>query len=174
MRYHRNSSGALYFDDDPSRFVAQSVTWVAQTSYVQPYQDCAAFYVPVGFHAFKWARQLYRSCTFSSSAFPAAAHIGGAMVVEPMTRAFFICAAVLATRIATSNSAQDSVPGEIISVGQNTYRIRLVNEPIDVADRRAMKRAGEYCARMKQTMVVRDKTFDMGYGYTLTWSCLPP
>jgi hypothetical protein len=97
-----------------------------------------------------------------------------AAVVESMTRAIAVCATVFAICLATSNSAQDLAPDEIVSVGQNTYKLRVVDKLIDVADKRAMKRASEYCTRMKQTMVVKYKTFDVGYGYTLTWSCLPP
>lgn len=64
-------------------------------------------------------------------------------------------------------------PGEIVRVGQDAYEIRL-GAQIDVAERLAKKRASEYCAGMKKIMVVKYEAFDMGYGYRLTWSCLPP
>lgn len=98
--------------------------------------------------------------------------MAGAMVAT-MMRAIAVCASVLASCVATGNSAQDLTPGKIVSVGQNTYKVRVVNEPVDVADRQAMKRASEHCAKMNQTMVVKSKAFDMGYGYTLTWTCRP-
>lgn len=91
-----------------------------------------------------------------------------------MTRVIVICMAVLAICVSTSNLAQDLTPGEVVSIGQNTYKIRITNELPGVADRRAMKLASEYCTRINRTMVVKDITFDAGYGYTLTWSCLPP
>ncbi len=97
-----------------------------------------------------------------------------------MTRAVVVCAAVLATCIATSNSAQNLAPGEIVSAGQDTYRTRVISDAIDkpldidVADTHAMRLASEHCAKTKKTMIVKDKTIDMGYGYTLTWSCRPP
>ena len=69
--------------------------------------------------------------------------------------------------------AQDLVPGEIVSVGQNTYRLRITGKLIGVADRQAKKRARDYCTQMSRTMLVKGITFDMGYGYTLTWTCLP-
>lgn len=93
-----------------------------------------------------------------------------------MTRALTMYVTVLAICLATSSSAEDLVPGKIVSVGQNTYMIRVTGgfPDLDVDARQAMKRAREYCAGMKQTVVVKGQAWDMGYGYTLTWSCLPP
>ena len=95
-----------------------------------------------------------------------------------MTRAIAIYGAAITICIATSSSAQHIEPGHIISLGQNLYKIRLVNETgplnVEVADRNAMKLAAGFCVGMKKSMVVKGKTFDMGYGYTLTWECLQP
>lgn len=92
-----------------------------------------------------------------------------------MIRSIAMYAAVLAIFISTSSAAQHIEPGEIVSLGNHVYKIRLVNEngplKVDVADNRAMRRAAEFCARGNRSMVVKDKTFDMGYGYTLTWEC---
>lgn len=73
----------------------------------------------------------------------------------------------------SSSSEQELTPGEIVVVGKNAYKLRVTDDRIDVADRQAMKRAREYCARMHQTVVVKDKLFEMGFGYMLTWSCAP-
>lgn len=96
-----------------------------------------------------------------------------AMVTTMMMRAIVVCAAVLAICLATSSLAKGPASGEIVRVGKGIYKLRMTNELIATADRQAMKRAREYCARMNQTMEVKNKTFDMGYGYTLTWSCVP-
>ena len=37
-----------------------------------------------------------------------------------------------------------------------------------------MKLASEYCTGTKQIVAVKYRTWDLGYGYTLTWSCIPP
>lgn len=91
-----------------------------------------------------------------------------------MTRALTMYATVLAICLATSSSAADLAPGKIVSVGRNTYMIRLAGgyPDLDVDARQAMRRAREYCAGMEQTVVVKGQAWDMGYGYTLTWSCL--
>lgn len=92
-----------------------------------------------------------------------------------MTRAITVCATVLAICLGTSYAAEeDLTPDKIVSVGQNEYKIRMVNQDLHVAAERAMKRASEYCTGMKKTVVVKYRTWDLGYGYTLTWSCLPP
>jgi hypothetical protein len=93
-------------------------------------------------------------------------------MVESMTRALTVCATVLAICLATSNSAQDLAAEKIVSVGQNTYKIRVEGKLVHVAAERAMKRASDYCTGMKQTVVVKHRTWDLGYGYTLTWSCI--
>jgi hypothetical protein len=95
-------------------------------------------------------------------------------MVDSMTRAIAVCATVLAICLATSNSAQELAPEEIVSVGQNTYKIRVEGKLLHVAAERAMKRASEYCTGMKQIVAVKYRTWDLGYGYTLTWSCVPP
>jgi len=92
-----------------------------------------------------------------------------------MTRAITACATVLAMSLATSHAAEeDLTPEKIVSVGQNTYKIRVGGKLLDVAAERAMKRASEYCTGIKRSVVVKYRTWDLGYGYTLTWSCLPP
>lgn len=73
-----------------------------------------------------------------------------------------------------ANSAEDLPPGKIVRIGQDTYKIRVIGELIEAADRRATNLASEFCSRMKQAMVVKDRAFDMGYGYRLTWSCVSP
>ena len=62
---------------------------------------------------------------------------------------------------------------KIVSVGQNNFKIRVEGKLLDVAAERAMQRANEYCDGMKQTVIVTYRTWDLGYGYTLTWNCLP-
>ena len=62
---------------------------------------------------------------------------------------------------------------KIVSVGQNTFKIRVEGK-LDVAAERAMLRANEHCAGMKQIVIVKYRTWDMGYGYALTWNCQPP
>jgi hypothetical protein len=101
---------------------------------------------------------------------PAAANIPSATVVAAVTRAITVCAAVLAICLATTNSAGDLPIEKIVSVGQNTFKIRVADKLLDVAAERAMKRANEYCAGMKQAVVEKYRTWDLGYGYTLTWS----
>lgn len=91
-----------------------------------------------------------------------------------MTRAFTVCATVLAICLATSSSAQGLSVDKIIAVGPNTYKIREEGKLFHINAQRAMKRAREYCAGMKKTVVAKGQTWDLGYGYTLTWSCLPP
>jgi hypothetical protein len=91
-----------------------------------------------------------------------------------MTRANAVCVMGLAVCLTTSTSAQDLSPGEIVSEGQNTYRIRVFNERLDIAEAQAKKRASEYCIRMKKTMVVENGIWNMGYGYLLIWRCIPP
>ena len=91
-----------------------------------------------------------------------------------MTRAITVCATFLAICLATSSLAEDLPNEKIVSVGPNTYKIRVGGKPLDIAAKQAMKRATEYCARTKQTVIVKYEAFDMGYGYRLTWSCLPP
>jgi len=93
-----------------------------------------------------------------------------------MIRAIRMYGAVLATCIATSSAAQHIEPEEIVSLDHHLYKIRIVNESgplnVDVADGRALKRATKFCAKRKMSVVVKDKTFDMGDGYTLTWECV--
>ncbi len=93
-----------------------------------------------------------------------------------MTRSIAMSGVVLAICIATSSAAQHIEPGKIVSLGHHVYTIRIVNESgplnVDIADGRAMKQATEFCARRKRSVVVKDKTFDMGSGYTLTWGCV--
>ena len=91
-----------------------------------------------------------------------------------MTRAITVCATVLVTCLATSTLAEDLPVEKIVSVGQNTFKIRVGGKLLHVAAERAMQRANEYCAGMKQTVIVKYRTWDLGYGYTLTWSCVPP
>jgi hypothetical protein len=91
-----------------------------------------------------------------------------------MTRAITVCVTVLVTCLATSTSAEDLPVEKIVSVGQNTFKIRVGGKLLHVAAERAMQRANEYCAGMKQTVIVKYRTWDMGYGYTLTWNCQPP
>ncbi len=88
--------------------------------------------------------------------------------------ALAVCATVLGIFFATKNPAQDLIPEKIVSAGENTYKIRMTGKLVNLAADRAMKRASEYCTRMKQTVTVKYQTWDLGYGYTLTWSCVPP
>ena len=78
-----------------------------------------------------------------------------------MTRPIAICATVVAICFATSNSAHDLPNEKIVSVGENTYMIRVGGKPVDVAIKEAMKRATEYCAGTKQTMIIKYEAFDM-------------
>jgi hypothetical protein len=94
--------------------------------------------------------------------------------VEPMTRAIVVCAVAVAMCVSESNLAQELAPGEIVSVGQNIYMLRITGKLPGDADRQAKKRATEFCAGMKLRMISRGISFDMGYGLTLTWSCQPP
>ena len=95
-------------------------------------------------------------------------------MVESMTHVLTVCATVFAICLATSSSAQDLAPEKIVSVGQNTYKIRVGGKLLHVAADRAMKLASEYCTGTKQIVAVKYRTWDLGYGYTLTWSCIPP
>lgn len=90
-----------------------------------------------------------------------------------MRCAIVVSAVAMAACIVTSNSAQVLPLENIVRVAQDTYKIRVEGH-IDVADSLAKNRASEYCARMKKIMVVKYEAFDMGDGYRLTWSCLPP
>ena len=94
-------------------------------------------------------------------------------MVVPVMRAIVVGAAAMATCFVTRNSAQTLPLEKIVRVGQDTYKIRVEGR-IDVADSIAKNRASEYCARMKRIVVVKYEAFDMGEGYRLTWSCLPP
>jgi hypothetical protein len=87
------------------------------------------------------------------------------MATEPMMRTTLVCAAILASCLATSISAQKVAAGEIVVVGRSTYTLWVADDRIAVADKQAMKRASEYCARLNQTMGVKGKLFDMGFGY---------
>jgi hypothetical protein len=91
-------------------------------------------------------------------------------------RAFVVCAAVLASCMATRNWAQDAVPplrpGEIVQVGKDTYEIR--EPPTEIAQTRAKQKASEHCKKMNKVMVIKDGTFDLGDGLVLTFSCVPP
>jgi hypothetical protein len=84
---------------------------------------------------------------------------------------------VLASCIATRNWAQEAVPrllpGKIVRVSEDTYRIREP-PPIDVADKRSRQKASEYCKKMNKVMVIKDGTFDLGDGVELTFRCAPP
>jgi hypothetical protein len=95
-------------------------------------------------------------------------------MVESVTRALTVCATVFAIFLATNIAAQDLAPEEIVAAGANTYKMRTTGKLLNVAADRAMKQASEYCARMKQTVSVKYRTWDLGYGYTLTWSCVSP
>jgi hypothetical protein len=172
--YPSYASTGQWFVDDPARAPGLSVTWVGQTSYVLPYAAGAAFTIEWGYTMSNGALSYIPPALATPWAFPAAANIVSTTMVASMTRAITVCATVLAICLATSNSAQDLAPEKIVSVGQNTYKIRVVGKLVDLSDKRAMKRASEFCTEMKKTMVVNDKTWDLGYGYTLTWSCLPP
>jgi hypothetical protein len=90
-----------------------------------------------------------------------------------VTCAITACAGLLALCLATGSSAQGLSLDKIASVAPNTYMIREGDRLFDVDAQRAMKRAREYCARMRKTVVTRGQTWDVGYGYTLTWSCEP-
>jgi hypothetical protein len=103
-----------------------------------------------------------------------AANIVRASMVESLTRALTVCAMALGVCLATNSSGQELVPETIVSVGENTYKIRVQGKLLHVVGDLARKRASEYCARMKQTVAVKDQSWDLGYGYTLTWSCVPP
>ena len=91
-----------------------------------------------------------------------------------MTRAITVGAAILAVCLATRNSAENLAAETIVSVGQHTYRIHVAGKLLHVAAQHAMNRASAYCTGMKKTVVVKYRTWDLGYGYTLTWSCLAP
>jgi len=90
------------------------------------------------------------------------------------TLVLLITAATVLTACGSKSESlgQDLRPGEIASVGNDSYEIRLTSKPMEAWDKEAMKRASEYCARTGQTVVVKNKTLDLGYGYTLTWSCV--
>jgi hypothetical protein len=97
--------------------------------------------------------------------------------------ALVLCAAVFAARVAA---------GDMVSAGQDTYKITVPTSEIPVAicetcvphqkirvpdqaavDRQTTQQAREYCAKMNKRMVVTGGSFDMGPGYTLIFRCVP-
>lgn len=88
-----------------------------------------------------------------------------------MTRVITVYATVLAVCLVTRGSAEDLPIDKIVSIDQNRFKIRFAGRKYLHDARDQMRRANEYCAAMKQTVVVKDQTWDLGYGYTRTWSC---
>lgn len=65
-------------------------------------------------------------------------------------------------------------PNKITPVSVDTYRVRVPGGGVHVVNPSARSLASEFCAKMDKTMVLRDASFDMGYGDDITWSCIPP
>lgn len=97
-----------------------------------------------------------------------------------MKPAFLACGALLVVSKATA---------QVVPAGQDTYIISLPTAQIPViaapppirggpdlraADTKATKLANDHCRRANKRVDVKDKTFDLGEGYKLTFSCVAP